>query len=211
MFWLSQGNYRRWIRSGNVAWRWLVLELLCLTPLEQYFSYIVVASFISGGNRRPVASHWQTLSHNVSNTPRHGRDSNPQRLWWYALIAQVVVNPTTIRTRRPSPLTCCWSLLPFIFIMFNLCVVTTIAIFKVIKWNACVFSSDPLLFSFTLWVEKSNFYFIFVHRFFFRFDIFLPLATTLNLYVIYITRCETYSVKGSRLFLNFRRNWSIDD
>jgi len=31
-------------------------------------------SFIGGGNHQPVASHWQTLSHNVvSNTPRHKR------------------------------------------------------------------------------------------------------------------------------------------
>ena len=30
-------------------------------------------------NQRPVASHWQTLSHNVvSNTPRHERGSNSQ-------------------------------------------------------------------------------------------------------------------------------------
>ena len=39
-------------------------------------------SFIGGGNhstRRPVASHWQTLSHNVeSKTSRHDRDSNSQ-------------------------------------------------------------------------------------------------------------------------------------
>jgi len=42
------------------------------------YSYIVVVSFIGGGNRRvpgenhwPVPSHWQTLSHNVvSSTPR---------------------------------------------------------------------------------------------------------------------------------------------
>ena len=44
---------------------------------QQYFSYIVVVSFIVGG------SHWQTLSqHIVLNTPRHERDSNSQRLWW---------------------------------------------------------------------------------------------------------------------------------
>jgi hypothetical protein len=31
-------------------------------------------------NHWPVASHWQTLSHNVvSSTPRHERDSNSQR------------------------------------------------------------------------------------------------------------------------------------
>ena len=33
-------------------------------------------------NHRSVASHWQTLSHNVvSSTLRHKRDSNSQRLW----------------------------------------------------------------------------------------------------------------------------------
>ena len=32
-----------------------------------------------GENHRPVASHWQTLSHNVvSSTPRHERSSNSQ-------------------------------------------------------------------------------------------------------------------------------------
>jgi hypothetical protein len=33
----------------------------------------------TGKNHRPVASHWQTLSHYVvSSTPRHDRDSNSQ-------------------------------------------------------------------------------------------------------------------------------------
>jgi hypothetical protein len=33
-----------------------------------------------GENHRPVASHWQTLSHNdVSSTPLHEHDSNSQR------------------------------------------------------------------------------------------------------------------------------------
>ena len=51
-------------------------------------------------NHRPVTSHWQTLSHNVvSSTPRHERDSNSQLQWWWALSAQVVVNPTTIRSQ----------------------------------------------------------------------------------------------------------------
>ena len=32
---------------------------------------------VPGETHRPVASHWQTLSHNVvSNTPRHERASN---------------------------------------------------------------------------------------------------------------------------------------
>ena len=52
----------------------------------QYLIYIVAVRFIGGGNRntrrRPpsVASHCQTLSHNVVlRTPRHARDSNSQR------------------------------------------------------------------------------------------------------------------------------------
>ena len=32
---------------------------------QQYFSYIMAVNFIGGGNHRPFASHWQTLSHNV--------------------------------------------------------------------------------------------------------------------------------------------------
>jgi len=69
----------------------------CLTPLEQYFSYIVAVSTSGGGNRStrrnpPTAAsyglpqikreywlHWQTLSHNVvSSTPRYERSSNSQ-------------------------------------------------------------------------------------------------------------------------------------
>jgi hypothetical protein len=34
----------------------------------------------TGENHRPVASHWQNLSHNdVSSTPRHERGSKSQR------------------------------------------------------------------------------------------------------------------------------------
>ena len=56
-------------------------------------------------NHQPVTRHWQTLSHNViSSTPRHELDSNSQLEWWYALITQVMVNPTTIRSRPQQPL-----------------------------------------------------------------------------------------------------------
>jgi hypothetical protein len=34
---------------------------------------------VHGENHIPVASHWQTVSQNVSSTPRHERGSNSQR------------------------------------------------------------------------------------------------------------------------------------
>ena len=62
----------------------------------------MAVSFIRGGNQstdenhRPVASHSQTSSHNVVlSTPRHERD-------FLVVIAQVVVNATTMRS-RPRP------------------------------------------------------------------------------------------------------------
>ena len=40
---------------------------------------LVEETGVPGENHRPVASHRQTLSHNVvSSTPRHERDSNSQ-------------------------------------------------------------------------------------------------------------------------------------
>jgi hypothetical protein len=44
----------------------------------------VAVNFISGENHRPVASHWQTLSHNVeSSRPRHERDEYFSEIIWY--------------------------------------------------------------------------------------------------------------------------------
>ena len=43
---------------------------------------------------RPGESYWQTLSHHVSRTPRHEWGSNLHCTT--LVIAQVVVNPTTI-------------------------------------------------------------------------------------------------------------------
>jgi len=47
---------------------------------QQYFNFIVVVSFIGGGNRRKpqtCSKSLTNLSHNVvSSTPRHERDSN---------------------------------------------------------------------------------------------------------------------------------------
>ena len=40
---------------------------------------LVEETRLHGENHRPLASHWQTLSHNVvSSTPRHERGSNSQ-------------------------------------------------------------------------------------------------------------------------------------
>jgi hypothetical protein len=56
------------------------------TPLSTMFQLYRGARFFfgegncsTGEDHLPVASHWQTLSHNVvSSTPRHERDSNSQ-------------------------------------------------------------------------------------------------------------------------------------
>jgi hypothetical protein len=41
---------------------------------------LVEETGVPGENHQPVASHWQTLSHNVvSSTLRHEWDSNSQR------------------------------------------------------------------------------------------------------------------------------------
>ena len=42
---------------------------------------LVEETIVTGENQEPVASHCQTLSHNVvSRTPRHERDSNSKCL-----------------------------------------------------------------------------------------------------------------------------------
>ena len=76
------------------------IGLWCLTSLSTIFPLYHVVSFIGGGNQspcrkpRPVASQCQTLSHNViSSIPHHERE-----IQTHNLIAQVVVNPTTMRS-----------------------------------------------------------------------------------------------------------------
>ena len=57
------------------------LEVRCLTPLSKNISVTTFVAEIGVPREihRPVASHWQTLSHNVlSSTPRHEWGSNSQ-------------------------------------------------------------------------------------------------------------------------------------
>ena len=42
-----------------------------LTLFQQYFSHIVAVSVIGGESHRPVASHWQIVSHNVVSSSHH--------------------------------------------------------------------------------------------------------------------------------------------
>jgi hypothetical protein len=50
----------------------------CIISVISWQSVLLVdETVVPGENHRPVASHWQTLSHNVVlRTPRHQRDSN---------------------------------------------------------------------------------------------------------------------------------------
>jgi hypothetical protein len=63
------------------------LFCFCLMVFNSTFSAtswqavsLLVETGMLGENHRPVASHWQTLSHNiVLSTPRNERGSNSQR------------------------------------------------------------------------------------------------------------------------------------
>ena len=72
--------------------------------IKQYFGYIVAVSFIGGGNR-PIASHRQTLSHNVVLSIRTYHQLTS--LVVLVIIDQVVVYPTTKISRPRRPLTEC--------------------------------------------------------------------------------------------------------
>ena len=66
-YWIRSRMRHSVVKQCNTSW---AKGLFCLFDgiehyFQQNFSYIVVVSFIGGENLRPVASHWQTLSHNV--------------------------------------------------------------------------------------------------------------------------------------------------
>ena len=69
--WLFFSQLQQSDGNTNVHVQWCLFAWLCLTPLI-YISVISWLSILlveetegSGENQRPVASHWQTLSHNV--------------------------------------------------------------------------------------------------------------------------------------------------
>ena len=49
-------------------------------------------------SRHDIAEILLKLALNTNQSINHERDSNPQLYWWYVLIGQVVVNPTTTTT-----------------------------------------------------------------------------------------------------------------
>ena len=80
----------------TVGW----FRLWCLTPLQQYFSYIVVFSFIAGGNRstrRKPPTNCKSLTNFITQCCIAWVVLELTTLM--VLIAQVVVNSTTIRWR----------------------------------------------------------------------------------------------------------------
>ena len=66
----------------NLKILWIYKGVWCLTPLSAIFQSYRGGQFYWWRKLEfhwPVASHRQTLSHNVvSSTPRHEQDSNPQ-------------------------------------------------------------------------------------------------------------------------------------
>jgi len=50
-----------------------------ISVIPYWSVFMVEETKVPGENHRPIASHWQTLSHNVvSGTPRHEWGSNSQ-------------------------------------------------------------------------------------------------------------------------------------
>ena len=88
---IRNANFSNWILIFmlfffSIEAEWLHKKgLWLLTPLSSIFQLYCGGQFylwrkpkLPKENHLPVTSHWQTLSHNVSSTPCHERDSNSQ-------------------------------------------------------------------------------------------------------------------------------------
>jgi hypothetical protein len=78
-------RYCDYVRSAT-SFRELGIEVNChcIKYVVRLWNYFIIQQYVMWDelpeeNHRPVASHWQALSHNVvSNIPCHERDSNSQ-------------------------------------------------------------------------------------------------------------------------------------
>ena len=85
---------------------WILYKLFYTERVEfrdrlRFMVYNATLKTIFQSYHRPVASHWQTLSHNVASSTPHVNG-----IWTSVAIGaddQVVVNPTTIRSRQRRP------------------------------------------------------------------------------------------------------------
>jgi hypothetical protein len=64
---------------------------------------------IQGENHRYAESLWQTLLYGgKSNTFHNDPEWNTQHMWWWVLVASLIVNPDTIEHDGPLSIdTCC--------------------------------------------------------------------------------------------------------
>ena len=86
---LPCSNYTVWrmsyiAKQPIVAWFMVFNATFISISVISWLSCLLVEKTgVPGKSHRPVASHCQTISHNiVSSTPRHERGSNSQLLWW---------------------------------------------------------------------------------------------------------------------------------
>ena len=76
-FTLTNCEFNNVEKSIGLAWFVVFYATFNNISVISWQSVLLVGE--TGGYHRPVASHWQALSHNVvSNTPRHERGSNSE-------------------------------------------------------------------------------------------------------------------------------------
>jgi hypothetical protein len=87
------------------VWFWFMVFNTTFNNISVISWRLVLLVEETGENYRPVASHWQTLSHNVVLSTLHPSGVRTHNICcdrhWFA---QVVGNPTTIRSQPRHPL-----------------------------------------------------------------------------------------------------------